>query len=657
VNLIGGSVHADLKRIELEVSVAGQTLSKIFPAAPSQQFTFEWDGLDAYGRLLQGAQPATIRIGYVYPAFYYEPGAFGRAFASYSSTPGTTLTADQARSEIAIEQTWIRWLSPAGSYDSRPAGLGGWTLNVHHFYDPRSRTLHLGDGGKRTTGAISGVIDTVAGGGATSCTSAADCDGLKGTDAGLNFPFSAVPAPDGAIFIADTHHQLVWKLDKEGVLQQFAGGGNPMTVVDLGDGGPANQTVLGSVFGIALARDGSLYIGDVNNHRLRKVAPSGVITTVAGTGDAGSAGNGGPALAIAMSPYRVAVAPDGTAYFVEFQEHRVWRLTCDGMVQPVAGTGVAGFSGDGGAALSAELQNVLDVDVGPDGSLYILDDATSAARVRRVGPDGIINTVAGSGLFPPTSLHVGEEATKADLFNVRGIGVGPDGTLYIASFQNQRILSVEPDGKLRVIAGSGAEIGVVGFGGDGGPALAAKVAPGDVAIGADGKLVIADSTNDRIRVVKDVFPGFSGSSLLVPSADGSELYAFTGEGRHLSTRHSLLGSTLYSFGYDAEGRLTKVTDVDGLVTTIDHDSSGNPTQITAPFGQKTALGVGADGYLASVFDPASQTVSMTYAAGGLLSSFKNARGFSSSFTYDALGRLTKDADPPEAGGCPLQGRS
>ncbi|MBI4702425.1 MAG: hypothetical protein HY744_15000 [Deltaproteobacteria bacterium] len=379
----------------------------------------------------------------------------------------------------------------------------------------------------------------------------------------------------------------------------------------------------------------------MNNYRLRRVRSDGIIETVAGTGAYGDPGNGGPALQVPIAPYRVAVAANGTVYFVEYARHRVWRLGCDGMVLPVAGTGVAGFSGDGGGALSARFKNVHDVDVGPDGSLYILDQGN--ARVRRVTPDGVIGTVAGTGNPYPSHVGDGGPATAADLFNPQGIGVGPDARLYIAEYgyQNQRVRAVAPEGTIYPIAGTGG----TGFGGDGGPGLLAQVAPGDVASMPDGGIIVADSYDNRVSYVRWPYPRYKDTAFLVPSADATRVYEFSADGRHLRTKHALTGATLLQLRYDAAGRLASLEDGDGNVTSLERDAAGAPTAIVSPYGQRTALGLDENGYLGAISDPAGDTHAFTYSADGLMQSHTDPRGNTSTFDYDAYGRLALDSGP------------
>jgi YD repeat-containing protein len=256
-----------------------------------------------------------------------------------------------------------------------------------------------------------------------------------------------------------------------------------------------------------------------------------------------------------------------------------------------------------------------------------------------VGPDGIITTVAGTGI--QDFGGDGGPATAARLKVPFGVALGPDSSLYITDQGNNRIRRVGPDGIITTVAGNGKQE----FGGDGGPATAASLFNRvGLALGPDGSLYIADGASGRIRKVAPSLPGFQVSEIFIASEDGSELYVFTGTGLHQKTLNTLTGATLYAFAYDPNGHLTKVTDGDGNVTTIEHDASGNPTAIVSPFGQRTVLTVDANGYLKSATDPAGNAFTMTYTSDGLLTQFTDPNGNRASMDYDALGRLKRNTD-------------
>jgi RHS repeat-associated protein len=629
IPLSDGTIPASLRRIELEVEVAGKTITRSFPAQPDLSTTFAWDGKDAYGRTVNGARAATVRVDYVYPAVYgTSTAAFGQSFGAFGDV---ALTGNAARQEVTFSQQWTR---PVGTLTADDhAGLHGWTLSAHHAYDPADRTLLFGDGDRRSEGgAVNAGIMTVAGNGQSDFGG----DGGPATAAQLFYPGGIAVGPDGSLYIADVNNERVRRVGPDGTITTIAGNGSPGFS---GDGGPATAAQLYKPRAVAVGPDGSLYIADGFNYRVRRVGPAGTITTIAGNGSPGFSGDGGPATAAQLaSPAAVTVGSDGSLYIADAENGRVRRVGPDGTITTVAGNGSPGFSGDGGPATAARLTAPTAVTVGSDGSLYVTDNGES--RVRRVGPDGTITTVAGNGQLGFSGD--GGPATAAKFDSVGGVAVGPDGSLYIADLLNRRVRRVGPDGTITTVAGNGQS----GFSGDGGLATAAKLYdPRGVAVGPDGSLYIAGLRDGRVRRVAPVWPGFSAGDIVVASSDGSQLYEFNEDGRHLRTVDALTGAVLLRCGYDPEGRLASVEDVDGNVTRVQRDPQGGPTAIVAPGGQRTELAVDEHGMLSRVTQPGGATFRLGYRAGGLLESFERPGGGVSRFAYDDQGLLVRSEGP------------
>jgi len=628
IPLIGATVPDTLQRIDLQLSIAGRIITQSFPAAPNQSHTFTWDGLDVYGRIVSGGQALQVRIGYVYPAFYNLPPKLA---ASFGAASGQRIPGDIPAREPTI--LWQQYTSAIGQEDARQSAQAGWELNVHHRYDPIKRILYQGDGSQRSVqGSVANsVITTVAGNG----TKGFSGDGGPAAQASLDSPLGIAVGPEGSLYISDFDKHRIRRVDQDGNITTVAGNG---TVGFSGDGGPATQASLNAPYGIAVGVEGSLYISDFNSHRIRRVDQDGNITTVAGNGTAGFSGDGGPAIQASLNgPIGIAVGADGNLYFSDAGNQRVRRVSPDGNIITVAGNGTSGFSGDGGPAIQASLNAPYDVAIGTDGSVYISDIGNQ--RVRRVGTDGIITTVAGNGSAGFSGD--GGPANQASLNNPYGIAVASDGALYISDYFNARIRRVDEAGVIVTVAGKGT----YGFGGDGGPALQAVFnVPVFIEIGANGNLYCSDWLNHRIRQVSPVLPGFNSDEIAIPSQDGMEIYRFDPTGRHFATLSTLTGATLYNFDYDNEGRLRQITDGDGLMTRIERDVLGHPSAIVAPFGQRTTLALDSNGYLAKVTNPADESHEMAYTADGLLASFKDPRGYASAFTYDDSGRLWTDTN-------------
>jgi sugar lactone lactonase YvrE len=265
-----------------------------------------------------------------------------------------------------------------------------------------------------------------------------------------------------------------------------------------GDGGPANAALLNGPFDIAFDAAGNLYFSDTFNQRIRRVdARSGVISTTAGNGTAGYGGDGGPASAAALNePYGIAIDRAGNIFIADRLNRRVRRVdAASGIISSVAGTGEAAYGGDGGPAARAGLgePNGLAFDKS-ERHLYIADVADHRVRIVDLAA-GTIATFAGTG----RAEHSGDGglARDAGVFGARAVKLAADGTVYILERQGSSLRAVDPaTGIIATIAGTGAR----GYGGDGGPALAAVFdAPKEMAVDRDGSLLIVDTENHAIR--------------------------------------------------------------------------------------------------------------------------------------------------------------
>ena len=289
-----------------------------------------------------------------------------------------------------------------------------------------------------------------------------------------------------------------------GTLITIAGGGNRE-----GENIPATDLALSIPLGAATADDGHVYIADTGTHRIRRVdAVTGQITTVAGTGEAGFTGDGGPAVQARLDrPQGVAVDAAGNVYIGDTGNRRIRRIdAATGTITTIAGNGALGFAGDGGPAVSAVFGEVVALAVGPRGGLYIADGLDGQARgnnrVRRIDLDtGVIATLAGDGDFS----FGGDDGQAVDAgLTVEDIAVDASGNVFIADFNNYRIRRVDAEtGIITTVVGRGPVFGGGGaFSGDGGPATEARLdLPGGVAVGADGTLYVSDTGNNRVRSV------------------------------------------------------------------------------------------------------------------------------------------------------------
>ncbi len=327
-----------------------------------------------------------------------------------------------------------------------------------------------------------GIITTVAGG-----PQGFVGDNGPATGALLFTPTGTAIGPAGEVYVVDSNHNLVRKL-ANGVISTVAGTG---AAGYTGDNGPATSATLNAPWGVTVDTSGNLYISDAGNRVIRKVS-GGIITTVAGNGTAGFSGDNGAATSATLNGVSgIALDLAGNLYIADFANNRIRRVA-NGTITTVAGNGVAAFSGDNGQATSASLSGPVDVKLDALGNLYIADQGNS--RIRMVS-GGVISTVAGNG----TASFGGDNgvATSAQLNGPSGIAVDTVGNLVIADTQNNVIRKVS-GGIITTIAGNGT----ASYSGDNGPAAAAAVnQPLGISTDGLGRIFVADSGNNLVRVL------------------------------------------------------------------------------------------------------------------------------------------------------------
>ncbi|MDB5294103.1 MAG: repeat containing protein, partial [Phycisphaerales bacterium] len=250
--------------------------------------------------------------------------------------------------------------------------------------------------------------------------------------------------------------------------------------------------------GLARGPDGALYLCDTANHAVRRIAADGTITTVAGDGTRGYAGDGGPAAKAKLNePYEVRFDPAGNLVVVERLNHCVRRVDAKtGVITTVAGTGKAGFSGDGGPATAAAFNEPHSIAFDKAGTLYVCD--VKNHRLRRVDTKtGVVTTLAGTGQKKPTPD--GARFADAPLAGPRAVDIDPAGNLWLALREGNAVYRLDvAAGTVHHVAGTGK----TGYAGDGGPAkLATLAGPKGVSVGPDGRVYVADTENHAIRVI------------------------------------------------------------------------------------------------------------------------------------------------------------
>lgn len=519
----------------------------------------------------------------------------------------------------------------------------------------------------------SGIISTVAGSGVQGYNG----DGIAATSAALNLPLGVAVDGSGNIYIADLSNNRIRKVNGSGIITTVAGNGIGGYN---GDGIAATSAQLNGPIAVAVDGSGNLFIGDPGNHRVRMVNTSGTITTLAGTGVAGGGGDGGPAASAQLgNPTGILVDISGNLFIADNQVHRVRQVSTSGIIITLAGTGVAGFSGDGGVATDAQLNAPFGIAIDGSGNLFIADETNH--RVREVDTSGIISTVAGNGannpngdggpainaifrqpatvfvdragnIYIPDSHRVrkvdpqgiittiagtgiagysgdGGMATNAQISYPFGIYADPNGNVYIGCNGDNHIRKVDSSGRISTFAGNGTN----GYAGDGGPATSASIAglqgiTGDAA----GNIYFTDFFNGVVRKID--------TSGIISTIAGTGTYGYSGDGGPATSAQlgapngiSMDGAGNIYIGDDAVNSIRKINTF-GIISTVAGGSSatgntgdGGPAT-SALFGDIESVVSDAAGNL-YIVDALNNRVRRVDAATGIISAFagNGTKGF------------------------------
>lgn len=330
----------------------------------------------------------------------------------------------------------------------------------------------------------------------------------------LNGPATVALDPSGNLYIAEAYEVL--KVSPDGRISRFAGALNPVS--SRGDGGLAVNAGIGLLLNVAADASGNVYIADTYDYRIRKVSTDGIISTFAGGNnqDMAGDGDGGPAVNASIYPQAIAFDGAGNLYAADNFHYTVRKITPQGIITTVAGSGTKGTSGDGGPALQAQFTLIWGVAADPQGDVSI-SDLANPPRIREVSAaTGMITTLAGKGSTGFSGD--GGPAVAASMYAGQ-IAVDAQGDLLIADDGNSRIRRVTPDGIIHTLAGNG--LGQY-FSGDGGPAASAQIGPTDIAVDPAGDLYIADHGNQRVeRVSHGIIDTIAGGVFgLTSTGDG-----------------------------------------------------------------------------------------------------------------------------------------
>ena len=338
-------------------------------------------------------------------------------------------------------------------------------------------------------------------------------DGAAANIANINFPTSIARSSSGTRYIADTFNVRIRTVQSDGIIRTVVGMG---TRGFSGDGAAATSALISSPYGVAVDAAGNIYFSDSLNHMVRKVGTNGTITRIAGTGVQGYGGDGLNAVdALLNLPTGLAVDTAGNVYVADTQNHRIRKISTDGKIATVLGTGQPNYNGDGGAGSESPVFYPEGVALDSAGNLYVAD--TFNHRVRKLSTAGVVTTVAGNGI----AAFRGDEAAAnaASLNYPRGVFVDASGNILIADSINNRVRMVTENGVIRTIAGTG----LFGDSGDDGPAAQAKFRyPRAVISNGAGGYLVLDTDNHRIRQLTPIpqTPAINKDGVVSSSAFG-----------------------------------------------------------------------------------------------------------------------------------------
>ncbi|CAB3368884.1 Hypothetical predicted protein [Cloeon dipterum] len=627
LQLTPGKVPASLKLVHLRITIEGILFEKTFEADPDIKFTYAWNRLNVYRQRVYGVTTAMVKVGYEY---------------------------NDCRDIIWDVQT-----TKLSGHDMGISEVGGWNLDIHHRYNFHEGILQKGDGSNIYLKHKPRVILTTMGNGHQRALDCTDCDGPASKQR-LLAPVALAYAPDGSIFVGDFN-----------LIRRIMIDGSVHTVVRL------NATRVSYRYHLALSpMDNTLYISDPESHQIIKVRniddfsdPDRNWETAVGSGerclpgDEAHCGDGALARDAKLAyPKGVAVSADNVIYFADGTNIRM--VDRDGIVTTVIGNHMHKSHWKPipcKGTLKVEevhLRWPTELTINPlDNTLHIIDDH----MILQLTLDGRVKVVAGRPLHcsSPSRSHNSDLATGATLVMPQSIAFAPNGDLYVAESDSQRINRVRvigTDGKIQHFAGAESKCNCLDrgcgcFDEDHFLAATSKFNTiSSITVTPDGILHISDQANYRIRSVTASLPEANANrEYEIYSPETQEIYIFNRFGQHILTKNILTGETIYIFSYNvntSNGKLSTVTDAAGNKVFLLRDYASQVTSIENTKGEKCRLRMSRMRMLHELGTPDNYNVTFDYhGSTGLLKTKLDSTGRSYVYNYDEFGRLTSAVTP------------
>ncbi len=678
----------DLAEVRAVAVIAGQRLIHTLkpeeegdPIPADAAHTFRWDGNDAFGRPMVGGAMADIEVRNIFPAEYspverasrprassqqllliempffsggsnvsWGSGGSGSVwdFVSMPPTPDEPQPVDRPTLECDATETncWsdvptprelgesrvgtpvARAYSVAVPYmDARSMGVGGWGVSVQHRYDTGTGTLYTGDGQRRSADTLVDRVETTR----RMVVPNANGDLIAPVTTSMDV------LPDGSSVRAAPWIGSVIVDDPQGHSTILAGqrGAAPGS----GDGGPATEAGFAWPYQLAAAPDGTVYVSDVDDRRVRRISPDGTISTAVGNGTATDGADSTDPLQHAIYPQELAVAGDGTLYIAGGDGIHV--LSPDGRMSILAAVSGCGAESN---RCRYYTQPPRKITAGQDGTVYWT--ATNGDHVVR-----LYRYTPGGGAPQLLSTAYGFDQSKEGpigLANIAPAGLEIDdaGRLLLleSGYDKIGIWRLGADGRVRKIGLSCFDTNTPDqiIPGEGGPLKDACGWTTDIDQGPDG-LYLHEYGSWQVRRASSALQRYPVDDTLIASEDGGEVYRFDKEGRHLETLDGRTERVIRTFAYDSEGRLSGITETDLGTTTFAY-GAGSVTA-TGPDGQQTLIEINGDGWATRIQDAAGEGQEYEYSATGLMDTYTDQLGNDTVFTWGPTGRLLTDTSP------------